>query len=168
MIPCQVSINLSTSTIPKFIWILSTYFKPILFMRYGKAILDCEFKEIIQSSQKDFEISMWTFPRKVFALKIIAFYLYFVSWEKALHSFLQLPTMHTNWLELKLPNIDPLKLLWTFLFANRLSPLFSLFYVTSLSISIIPSVILFYLCIPVLLRRMQLQRKSKLIKYWAP
>ena len=105
---------------------------------------------------------------KVFAFNIIAFYLYFVSSEKGLHSFLQLPTMHTNWLELKLPNIDPLKLLWTFLFANRLSPLFSLFYVTSLSISIIPSVILFYLCIRVLLRRMQLQRKSKLIKYWAP
>ena len=51
---------------------------------------------------------------KVFAFNIIAFYLYFVSWEKGLHSFLQLPTMHTNWFELKLPNIDLLKLLWTF------------------------------------------------------
>ena len=63
MIPCQVSINFHNA---KSIWILLTYFKPILFVRYGKAILDYEFKEIIQSSQKEFEISMWTFPRKSF------------------------------------------------------------------------------------------------------
>ena len=38
------------------------------------------------------------------------------SCKKGLHSVLQLLTMHTNWIELKLPNIDPLKLSWTFLY----------------------------------------------------